>query len=721
MHNTKLKIAMVAVSLLSAGMVANVANAANHREAPITALDKIADVTDWYTFKSFDRPERTVLMLGTDGLQEPANGPNFFPFSNEIKYEFKVDNNHDAVDDVVFQFFFSRLGSDGTGTPFGNNSYRYPENFTGFAGIEGDACLTVPAFPGTGLICSTPILQPLGLGLSQNGRLAPRNQPLPGWTQHDMFVIPEPIASLTGSTGGQPGPGLGLGEPQTYIMRIITNADQAAPARQVRQYGPFEVVPANAGARTYRDHISLSRSAIKTISVPGGNAQVFAGTTDDPFPVALGQSFDTINYALVCGGGVNTPLVELSQAGNCQANDVDGYNVNTIAVEVPTSLLTETFGGLSFQSAGTSPVIGTYGTGSRPRIRAFSAQPGSPASFQKAGTPVTAVMEISQLNDGDFVQISRMGNPLFNELIIGTGCKDIFSQTDAEDDGAPNNCRGTGTNIVDRTKLGFNRYPDFASFVLDPYLPRLVNALVQTQVTALALGCPTLGSLLPPPLTLTLGCATGVLEAPDAIANSTILTSPQRRGRDDMLLFTNYRAFNAELANIIGRAVPLPTIGPDPVADLLRLDTTIPPTSPLLRKRMGPLDNSTLIARLPALDPAGWPNGRRPSDDVVDGVVRVEMGVLNEAFIAMPPRGIPAAPHQVNYLIGDASQGNDLAFLVGPTALRYGTDLAGYTNTFPFVVFAQPGSNSRHIDVGEPGCILSPLGTVCPGPGGTII
>ena len=76
--------------------------AANHREAPITAFDHKADITDVYAFRSYDRPTPNVTMiLCVDPLLEPANGPNWFPFDPDILYEIQVDNNNDAVEDIV--------------------------------------------------------------------------------------------------------------------------------------------------------------------------------------------------------------------------------------------------------------------------------------------------------------------------------------------------------------------------------------------------------------------------------------------------------------------------------------------------------------------------------------------------------------------------------------------------------------------------------------------
>jgi hypothetical protein len=54
--------------------------ASSHREAPITALDRTADVTDWYAFVSYDHPDRVTMILNVDPFREPSNGPNYFPF-----------------------------------------------------------------------------------------------------------------------------------------------------------------------------------------------------------------------------------------------------------------------------------------------------------------------------------------------------------------------------------------------------------------------------------------------------------------------------------------------------------------------------------------------------------------------------------------------------------------------------------------------------------------
>src|SRR5271170_2515807 len=95
--------------------------ASSHREAPITALDRSADVTDWYAFVSYDNPHNIIFILNVDPLLEPANGPNYFPFDPSVLYEMHVDNNQDGLDDVTFQFRFA-------------THINQPNLFTGFAG-----------------------------------------------------------------------------------------------------------------------------------------------------------------------------------------------------------------------------------------------------------------------------------------------------------------------------------------------------------------------------------------------------------------------------------------------------------------------------------------------------------------------------------------------------------------------------------------------------------
>src|SRR5215831_2184667 len=95
---------LLAWLLIALMLLPNGSFASSHREAPITALDRGADVTDWYAFVSYDHPDRVTMILNVDGLLEPANGPNYFPFDPNVLYEMKIDNNRDGKEDIIVQF-----------------------------------------------------------------------------------------------------------------------------------------------------------------------------------------------------------------------------------------------------------------------------------------------------------------------------------------------------------------------------------------------------------------------------------------------------------------------------------------------------------------------------------------------------------------------------------------------------------------------------------------
>ena len=81
--------------------------AANHRSAPISALDHAAGITDWYAFVSYDDSTKVTMIMNVDPFLEPSNGPNYFPFDPGVVYTMKIDNNYDAVEDVSFEFRFT--------------------------------------------------------------------------------------------------------------------------------------------------------------------------------------------------------------------------------------------------------------------------------------------------------------------------------------------------------------------------------------------------------------------------------------------------------------------------------------------------------------------------------------------------------------------------------------------------------------------------------------
>jgi hypothetical protein len=195
-----------------------------------------------------------------------------------------------------------------------------------------------------------------------------------------------------------------------------------------------------------------------------------------------------------------------------------------------------------------------------------------------------------------------MGNPLFNELIIGTGFKDLWSRSEPKDDG------------------------QFADFALDPLIARVTQAAFNGAF-----------NIPPPP-------------------------------RNDLLPLVTY-------------APPIAAMGtrPGPIADLLRLNVGVPPTPFDQASRLGLLDG----------DAAGFPNGRRPLDDVTDIVLRAVVGgvLAGGSFNVFP-----------NTNLGDGVNIND----------------APVQGSFPYVAPAQDGRNSRHIDPGEPGCATLGGNANCP-------
>ena len=132
--------------------------ASNHREAPITALDQKADITDLYAFVSYGPScaggaPKVTLILCIDPFLEPANGPTWFPFDPDILYEIKVDNDRDALADITFKFRFT-------------TEYQLPGVYTALAGIGDNGAFD----PHTGMLVVPPQIRDFnnpGLNLRQ--------------------------------------------------------------------------------------------------------------------------------------------------------------------------------------------------------------------------------------------------------------------------------------------------------------------------------------------------------------------------------------------------------------------------------------------------------------------------------------------------------------------------------------------------------------------------
>ena len=100
-------VAMLAAVLMTLMTTAPIALAASHREAPLIALDPAADNTDTYAFRSWQDPSKAVFIMNVIPGQDPADGPNYFNFDDEILYAINIDSNQDGIaDDIVYEFRF---------------------------------------------------------------------------------------------------------------------------------------------------------------------------------------------------------------------------------------------------------------------------------------------------------------------------------------------------------------------------------------------------------------------------------------------------------------------------------------------------------------------------------------------------------------------------------------------------------------------------------------
>ena len=304
----------------------------------------------------------------------------------------------------------------------------------------------------------------------------------------------------------------------------------------------------NIGKKSIPDYDDYASNFIYDIAIPGCRTpgRVFVGQRKEGFVVNVGEIFDLVN---------TNPV----GPRNGVANDLSRKNITSLALEVPISCLTN----------GHDPVIGVLSTA-------------------------------KTLQGNTFVQMSRLGNPLVNEAVIGLPDKDKFNASYPQNDA------------------------DFLTYVTNPTLPVLLHALF--------------------------GDAAKVPETP----------------RDDLVA--------TFLTGIKGINQPL-TVTP---AEMLRLNTSTMPTPPAMQNDLGVLGG----------DKAGFPNGRRPYDDVTD----IELRALEGALCGIagkcgtqttdPNKGAP-------YTDGARAAGPDASHLtvsgkVNPTDT--------YLDVFPYLNTPLPGS-----------------------------
>jgi hypothetical protein len=343
-----ISLTVAAVGVLTAVGVGNLW-ASSHREAPLISEDPVADNTDVYAFVSPDTPDTVTIVANWIPLEEPAGGPNFYKFGDEVLYELNIDNDGDARDDIVYQFRFK-------------------------TDVQNE----------------------------------------------DTFLYNTgPITSLTD-------PAFNIR--QEYSVTRVQHGIRQSLGQHL------STPPVNIGPRSTPDYASLAAAAVHTLQ---DGSKVFAGQRDDPFFVDLGSVFDLLGLRPLNPAH----LIPLPAAAG--VDGLKGFNVHTIALQVPKRLLTHD-GSLGSDPGNPNSIIGVYSTTWRRRVRVLRSD--RSGDDDRDG-------ESGDADAHDWVQVSRLGMPLVNEVVIPLADKNRFNASDPQDDA------------------------QFLPYVLDPEPARLIPVL----------------------------------------------------------------------------------------------------------------------------------------------------------------------------------------------------------------------------------------------------
>lgn len=328
-----------------------------------------------------------------------------------------------------------------------------------------------------------------------------------------------------------------LGEDENYTLTLVTGPRRTGtrtPIVNATGGSPNFIKPFdNAGNKSIPNYPAYANQFIYNVTIPNcaTPGKVFVGQRAEAFAVNLGPIFDLVNFVPIEGDndpvyGNGTPFPGGITQSAANQELIGKKNVTSIAIEVPTACLTGTGNG----------VIGVWSSASLPQARLLRTAP---------------TFNAMTLEGGSYVQVSRLGMPLVNEVVIGLPQKDLFNAS-----------RPSGDAV-------------FADYVTNPTFPAILDALFRAPVNA----------------TLSTNFAT---------------LAPTNFPRADLVatFLTGIKTLNQ-----------LSTVAP---GEVLRLNTAVAPTPQASQSTFGVVGN----------DLAGFPNGRRPGDDVVDVVLRVAMGRL---------------------------------------------------------------------------------------------
>ncbi len=325
----------------------------------------------------------------------------------------------------------------------------------------------------------------------------------------------------------------------TDVKDIMNAAGNATTFRKpvdnigVKSFGGVD--PATGAAVDANAYKAYADAHVYTVNIPGctaGTGKIFVGQRQESFAVNIGPIFDLVDAP---AGVITNPAARAAVT-----NPIGKKSVTSIAVELPSACVKGT--------GANGAIIGGWQTASVRQARAINPQ----ATY---GRP--------SREGGAWAQVSRLGMPLVNEVVIGIKDKDRWNSSVPSGD------------------------TQFLDYVTHPTLPALIEALFGPTVAA-----PTLF----PRADLVAAFLTGI-------------TAPNAAGGPDINLNTN-----------------------GATAEYQRLNLGLPPTAIASQKPFGAAGCVDAARKIdltaPNCDPAGFPNGRRPIDDVVDVELRVAMGVL---------------------------------------------------------------------------------------------
>jgi len=472
----------------------------SHREAPRISQDPVADNTDLYAFVSPDKPDTVTVIANYIPLEEPAGGPNFNQFGDDVLYEILIDNDGDGKEDVTYQFRFK-------------NKIGNPDTF-----------------------------------LYNTGPISSLDDP--NWNMRQFYSV-------------------------TKVLGRRRSGDRAVLAKNLAS------PPVNIGPRSTPKYTDLANSAIHDLN---GAGTFFAGQRDEAFFVDLGSIFDLAALR---------PVQSLHLIPTPGASGVDttkGFSVHSIAAQIPKSELTDA--SLS-DPTDPSSSIGIWATASRRRARVLhNAEP------EDDDDPLLT-------EAGQFIQVSRLGEPLINEVIIPLGAKDFWNNQEPYNDS------------------------QFLKYYTNPELQNLLPVLYPGVF-------PNLASLL--------------------------TQSPPSRPRNDLVAILLTGIPNGVVPGFSGNFTG------STQADLLRLNLAISPASN--PSRLGLLGG----------DVAGFPNGRRVADNVIDIELKAVAGAV---YNLVNPSFTPDSN------ISAVRQGVDTNPVQPPN-----TD--SFLSTFPYLPHPVPGYEHSH-------------------------